>query len=389
MILKRVFLPRLALIVGVAGASTAWADPTNVPSANTKSPGIAAPNVLSPELIEAIVAQGSNPLENPADVDLGGGTLFKVPFYGYYGDGTMLPLPPSLAEATKSEPDKNTYLVLQDASGADPDYEYGHHFLFQGHELGPKSTTINNNIGYITRVNLDADLAHRVTLMATTDSDGNPLRAIDGSTWNPFAERLLFSAEAGSNGAVYQATLDFPSKVEDLAGSFGRGGYEGMQTDSDGNVWVVEDVGGATGATNTHAKQPNSFVYRFVPKNPHNLKEGKLQVLQVLSLRHLCPAPGHPHEGCPIVFHAGQADADILSDDVKDLHTYGLVFNTRWVTIHDTANDTTAFDANALAKTNNGTPFKRPENGQFRPGSDFTQFFFDETGDTNIKTEAG
>ncbi len=30
-----------------------------------------------------------------------------------------------------------------------------------------------------------------------------------------------------------------------------------------------------------------------------------------------------------------------------------------------------------------GTPFKRPENGQFRPGSDFTQFFFDETGDTD------
>ena len=28
----------------------------------------------------------------------------------------------------------------------------------------------------------------------------------------------------------------------------------------------------------------------------------------------------------PIVFHAGSADADILSQDVKDLHTYGLTF---------------------------------------------------------------
>ena len=89
------------------------------------------------------------------------------------------------------------------------------------------------------------------------------------------------------------------------------------------------------------------------------------------------------HPG-PIEFHAGQADADILSQDMKDLHTYGNEFQTRWVTIHDTAVDGDApFDANALAKANHATPFKRPENGQFRPGSFFTQFFFAETGDTN------
>jgi secreted PhoX family phosphatase len=49
----------------------------------------------------------------------------------------------------------------------------------------------------------------------------------------------------------------------------------------------------------------------------------------------------------------------------------------------------TPYDANALAKAAGATPFKRPENGQFRPGSQFTQFFFDETGDTNANTEAG
>ena len=36
-----------------------------------------------------------------------------------------------------------------------------------------------------------------------------------------------------------------------------------------------------------------------------------------------------------------------------------------------------------------GTPFKRPENGQFRPGIGFKEFYFTATGDTNIKTEAG
>jgi hypothetical protein len=47
------------------------------------------------------------------------------------------------------------------------------------------------------------------------------------------------------------------------------------------------------------------------------------------------------------------------------------------------------FNANALAKTKQATPFKRPENGQFRPGTQFREFFFDETGDTSATTAAG
>jgi secreted PhoX family phosphatase len=63
---------------------------------------------------------------------------------------------------------------------------------------------------------------------------------------------------------------------------------------------------------------------------------------------------------------------------------------TRWITIHDSATDPAkAFDANALAKAASGTPFKRPENGQFRPGTGFKEFYFTATGDTNAKTEAG
>src|SRR5262249_21026836 len=61
-----------------------------------------------------------------------------------------------------------------------------------------------------------------------------------------------------------------------------------------------------------------------------------------------------------------------------------------WVTLHDTDFDgTTPFDANALAKARSATPFKRPENGQFRPGSHFSEFYFDATGDTDVATEAG
>jgi hypothetical protein len=346
---------------------------TGVPQANPKIVGVSVPTVLSPELRQFIVTQGSTPLENGAP---------DFPFYGYNGDGPMVPAPGDVqapghnVEATKTEPDKNTYLILSGQHGLDPDYDYGTHFLFQGHEGGIG----NPKKGYITRINLDADGSHRLTLLASTDVDGNSLPVFDGSTWDPWAQRLLLTAENGSSGGVWQATVDYPSTVEDISGALGRGGYEGIQNDSDGNLWIAEDVGGSFGTVNVNARQPNSFIYRFVPKDPTDLKAGKLQALQVLSLA----------SGQPIVFHAGQADADILSQDVQDLHTYGNVFQTTWVTIHNTDTDGTApFDANALAKAAGATPFKRPENGLFRPGTDFREFYFDETGDTDIRTQAG
>ena len=350
-----------------------WLGLTPVPRAQPKAPGLTTPNVLSPELFETAVAQGSVPVENPATVTLAGGTT-TVTSYGYDGNGPLLPAPgdlPSpthLVEASKTEPDKNTYLVLFGQTGPDAGYDYGTHFLFQGHEAG---TT-----GYITRINLDADYAHKVTIMAATDKTGAPIATIDGSTWDPFAQRLIFTTES-AGAPEYQATLGFPSVVEDISGAIGRGGYEGVQNDSAGNLWIVEDVGGATAPATPHAKTPNSFIYRFVPKKPDDLTAGKLQVLQVISLE----------SGQPIAFHG---PADVLSADVGDLHSYGKAFKTSWVTIHDTDVDGNApFSANALAKAKLGTPFKRPENAQFRPGSGFREFFFDETGDTNALTEAG
>ncbi len=70
--------------------------------------------------------------------------------------------------------------------------------------------------------------------------------------------------------------------------------------------------------------------------------------------------------------------------DQVALHTYGKVFKTKWITLHDTAVDGhDPFNANTLAKAKSGTPFKRPENGVFRPGTGFKEFVFTETGDTN------
>jgi Bacterial protein of unknown function (DUF839) len=345
-----------------------------VATANPKSPGLTNPTVLPPELIQTAVAQGSIPVENPATVALSDGTTTTITNYGYDGDSPLMPAPgdlPSathLVEASKTEPDKNTYLTLFGQTGADPSYGYGTRFVYQGHEGG--------TAGYISRINLDADAKHKVTIMASKDSTGAALDIIDGSTWDPFAQRLIFTTE-DSSGPEYQATLGFPSLVEDISGAIGRGGYEGVQNDSAGNLWIVEDSGGATTPATPHAKIPNSFIYRFMKKRPDDLTHGKLQVLQVESLR----------TGTPIVFTGA---ADVLSADTGDLRTYGKKFKTKWITLHDTDKDGFApYDANALAKSKGGTPFKRPENAQFRPGVGFKEFYFDETGDTDNRTEAG
>jgi len=351
-----------ALIANAGAWSPASPSLTSVPDANTRSAGYSPASALSPELYQVAVAQGSTKLENPSAL---------TSYYGYdndvlgeAGEPQMVPTPANPAdEAHKSEPDENTYLVFRKGlRGADPNYGYGTHFLFQGHEGGP------GHAGYITRINLDADATHRVTLLATEDALGNQLATIDGSGWDPFAKRLLFTTESGSS-PTYAATPDYPSQVLDVSGALGRGGYEGIKLDSDGNIWMDEDSGGP-GKEGTKARQPNSYIFRYVPRTPGDLYHGKLQALQVLNDAHQ-----------PITYASQEA---LNGPDQLALHTYGKKFRTRWVTIHDTATDGNApFVAGPLAKAAGATPFKRPENGVFQPATGFTRYFFDETGDTN------
>jgi hypothetical protein len=363
-------LAAFAAVAAVADSKTSGPSLTNVPAANPKAAGYAPASQLSTELRQTMVAQGAMPLENPQGI---------IGWYGYENDSPsadnpalpqMVPsfAPVSPTEAAKTEPDKNTYLVLKDQKGADPGYDYGTHFLFQGHEGA--ATVAGARQGYITRINLDADTAHRVTLMATRDTAGHTLATIDGSTWDPFARRLLFTTE-NQNAPTYAATVTFPSEVEDVSGALGRGGYEGIQNDSAGNIWIIEDIGGPS-KQGTAARQPNSFIFRYVPSQPGDLHNGKLQVLQVINAGH------------PVTF---ESQAALFAPDQVALRTFGLSFDTNWVTIHDTAVQGNApFNANLAAKANHGTPFKRPENGVFRPGVGFREFFFDETGDTNANS---
>ena len=343
----------LALAVPAAFAQIGIGPISNsVPSANQRVDTPAT--VIAAGFQLKTVAVGTDPLENPSP---------KITHFGLLADGT------------KTEPDQNLYVVLDHVQGPTPGYNYGHHFLFQGHENG-------GNMAYVTRINLDVtDPAHRITLLTPEGDDGfTHFNSVDGSTYDPISKTLLFTEEVGAAGGAFQVSLTWPPVVTALDGILGKAGYEGIHPDDRGNLLIVEDTGGTGVNINPQdptspktAKQPNSFVYRFLPNDPQDItRGGKLQALQA-SINHQ-----------PVVFHASDPVGDTFSTNQLLLHTPGTSYPVRWVTIHDTDVDgTDSFDANAAAKTAGATPFKRPENAQFLPGSDYRTFFFCPTGDTD------
>ena len=206
-----------SIALATMAASTAAADQlrvfnervTGVPAAN---PVAIADNVYSPEFGPALVVEGIDLLENPSGI---------ITEFGHLSDGT------------NTEPDENTYLILDhNPGGPTPDYDYGCHFLFQGHEN-------SGNLAYVTRVNLDvASPDHRIILLTPVDATGlTNFNSIDGSTWDPFTGTMLFTPEAGANGGVIEMGSDFDPNtgagagLHTLYGSLGRGGYEGIHPD--------------------------------------------------------------------------------------------------------------------------------------------------------------
>ena len=279
----------------VATGSASPSDPSNlanVAAANTKTPGVSSPNVLSVGLTEAPVAQGANPLEN--------GTQ-QVPFYGYDGNGSLLPVFPSWTEATKTEPDKNTYLAHQRPEGRRPELR-----LRQPLPLpGPRGR--------------DPGLPHahqpRRRRRAPRDPAGDPGQ----QRRRPARHRRLHVGPVGAAPALHRGGLEGWRRLAGHArrarrrstasrDSSGRAATRASRTTPTATSGSSRTPAVRNGTANPHAKQPNSFVFRFKPYDRADLtKGGKLQALQVTSLR----------SGQPIAFHAGQADADIKSDDTQ------------------------------------------------------------------------
>src|SRR5262245_11405766 len=343
---RRAFLlgATAAVAYRALGAGWAWADDgvgdikIGVPNAVT--PGVGPqPDIIDPDFAMRIVVRGTDPLENPSGV---------ITTFG------------KLSDTTNTEPDQNTFVIFQNSPGGPtPGFNYGHRFLYQGHENA-------NDLAFVTRINLDVtDPAHRITLLTPVNpmTGKTGLNRIDGSTYDPFTNTLLITEEnnpAGSfdgSGNVIQITVTWPPVQNKLGAFFGLGGFEGVHPDDNGIIYLQEDIGGATTPAGTlatidgqsniplrRARQPNSFVYRYIPNNPARLAQLKL-------------------------------------------HTPGTTWPAKWVTIH-TSNqgDTADFIATAKAKAAGATPFKRPENMAWLPDSKFRSFFFTATGDTDAPT---
>ena len=156
----------VAFGVAMAMAAPPSTNFANVPSANTKSHGYAPATMLSPELAQIAGRPG---------LDEGSRTRpRRRPYYGYDNDIAEPAGQPVMVastatgntEAHKTEPDKNTYLVLRPRpEGRRPGLRLRHALPLPG----PRGAATP---GYITRINLDADAAHRVTLLATQDASG-------------------------------------------------------------------------------------------------------------------------------------------------------------------------------------------------------------------------
>ena len=364
-----------ASLLALAGHGALAADATLSPvAAVPKTDGVAAPNVLAAGLIEVPAAVGTMPIENAAPA---------FPFYGFAGDGSMLPAPGAMqqkdmhVEATKTEPDKNTYLVLDRRHRRRPGLRLRHALPLPGPRVGRDAD--GSSRAYITRINLDADAAHRVTLLATKDVDGKPLPTIDGSTWDPFAQRLLFTTEHGTNGGVWQATPRLPVQGRATSrASLGRGGYEGIQNDSDGNLWIVEDIGGGNGRPNDQARQAAELASstascrRTRPTSPRAASSRPCRSLDVeRPADHLPRRPsGRRH---PVGRHEGRCTPTAR--------------RSRRAGSRSTTPTIDGTDAVRRQRARQGASRRRRSSARRTassgPGPDFKEFFFDETGDTD------
>src|SRR5215510_111014 len=208
--LKGIWRPAFRIIIGLAistAAMTTNSSAQDIKILKTKLKGgvvktnpavpatVTSDNILPEGFSLRKIAEGTDPLENPSGV---------ITTFGELNN----------ASTTATEPDQNTYLVLDDnPGGPTPGFDYGRHFLFQGHENA-------GNLAYVTRINLDvASPDHRITLLTPVDATGlTNFNSIDGSAWDPFTGTMLFAQEAGANGGVIEMSSDFDPNTGGGAG---------------------------------------------------------------------------------------------------------------------------------------------------------------------------
>ena len=361
--------------VAALGATTFASGPaiTDAGSANTKTAGITLPDKLSPQWRETTVAQGSTALENPSAL---------TSWYGYYNDGPMVPAPGDVqAHGPQRRGDQERagqeHLPRrQGPARRRPEVRLRHALPLPG----PRARHVRGRLHHAhqprRRCGAPRDEARR-DRGRRQDAGARDRRLDLGSVRAAPAlhhrgrrlrrrrrgDARLPRPRSRSSGACSARAASRASRTTSSATSTSsrtRAAPPARSTRTPSSR-----TASSTGCCRTTRRTWTRAASCRCCRSRRSSTPGR-------SSSAATPTP----TSCP--------------PTRKDLHTYGHVFKTLWVTIHDTKKDgTAAFDANAAAKKAGGTPFKRPENGVFKPGTGFKKFFFTETGDTTLTTEAG
>ncbi len=344
------------------------------PSAVPKAVGIAAPNALFSGLAETPVAQGSNRLENPTR---------QLPFYGYDGDGPMLPAPGDVQTPThnvEAHEDRAGQEHLPGPATAStapiPSYDYGTALPLPG----PRDRQL-------------AGLHHADQPRRRRRPPGDAARArrdVDG-TAAPDVRRLDLGpvrAAAALHGRERRATAasgrprsTSRPTVEDISGIARPGRLRGHPERLATATSASSRTSAApTAPPTTHAKHPNSFLYRFVPDGPSRPDQG----------RQAAGAAGDSHAHRPadrVPRRSGGRRHPLAGHDATCTPT-ATTFATQ-------LGDDPRHRGRRHARRSTPTrwrrrPAARRSSARERACSararTFREFYFDETGDTNADT---
>ena len=226
--------------------------------------------------------------------------------------------------------------------------------------------------GYITRINLDADAAHRVTLLATKDDRRQPIADIDGSTWDPWAQRLLFTTEnaeradlRGHARTTRRRSTTSPARSAAAATRASRT----TRTATSGSSRTSAATNEGRGTTGEDPEQLRLPLRAGHARRPRATASSRCC--------RCCNALGQPD-------HRGDPDARSTRPTSRAAH---LRHDVRHEVGHDPRHRRRRHRAVQREPAAQGRRTRRRSSGrrtaQFRPGSNFSEFFFDETGDTN------
>ena len=114
------------------------------------------------------------------------------------------------------------------------------------------------------------------------DADRDPRRpgerrspTIDGSTWDPWAQRLLFTTE-NAEAPTYRRPRATRRRSRTSPARSAAAATKASRTTRDGNIWIVEDIGGST-KPGTPREAPTASSTASCRAKPSDLTNGKLR----------------------------------------------------------------------------------------------------------------